>query len=63
MSWSEKAKEIAEEIYSKVYCPNPVHNHDNLVDMLEQAALKGMKFELENWMNRPKPNKDIQDEA
>lgn len=52
MNWTEKAKEIAEDIYSRDYCPSPVHNHDNLVSLLEQAALKGMEFELDNWLNR-----------
>jgi len=51
MKWEDKAKEIADELLEEMergvvnsYTRDDVHNY------LQKAALKGMDFELENWV-------------
>lgn len=56
MNWSDKAKEIAENIYDEKHRPNPSSSKEHLIEMLEEAAIKGMEFELKNWLDRPRNN-------
>lgn len=58
MNWRDKAKEIAADIIAKCGVKSSVTLSDgNLAAMLEDAAMQGMAFELENWLNRPNRNK------
>lgn len=70
MNWSDKAKEIAEQICSvetlnkKDFASEIIYNEDGTLDIehirqvllpfLEEAAIKGMEYELNLWMNRPR---------
>lgn len=63
MNWSDKAKEIAENIYDKMFRPNPSHSKENLMEMLEKAAYEGMAFECDNWVNRPRPKQKTKDNS
>ena len=55
MNWRDKATEIATDIITKCGVKSSITLSDgNLRAMLEDAALKGMQYELEAWLNRPK---------
>lgn len=72
MNWSDKAKEIAEQICSvetldkKDFASEIIYNEDGTLDIehirqvllpfIEEAAIKGMEYELQAWLNRPKNN-------
>lgn len=53
MGWSEKSKEIALNV-AKRHEASDVS--DALIAMLEDAAIKGMEYELGLWLNRPGRN-------
>lgn len=51
MNWSEKAKEIAEELLDKM--ENGVvgsYTRDGVLNALQKAAIDGMAFECDNWV-------------
>ncbi len=53
MNWSEKSKQIAAELLGEM--EDGVINPDTRADflqVLEQAAIKGMKYECDNWVLR-----------
>lgn len=57
MSWTDKAKEIADTVAAKHKGRVMVTmRQDELISLLCQAAYKGMEFECENWLNRPRKN-------
>lgn len=53
MNWSEKSKQIAAELLEEM--EDGVINPDTRADflqVLEQAAIKGMEYECDNWVLR-----------
>lgn len=53
MNWSEKSKQIAVELLEEMEdgVINPPSREDFL-QVLEQAAIKGMRYECDNWVLR-----------
>ncbi len=51
MNWNDKAQQIAEELLEKmedgVVCS---YTRDDVLRGLQQAAIKGMAFECDNWV-------------
>ena len=50
MNWTEKAKEIAEEILKEGNGNNrDNYTRDEVLKLLRKAAYSGMEFECDNW--------------
>ena len=72
MNWSDKAREIAEKVCNVEtlqrtdFASKIIYDDNGRLDLehirhyfqkyLEEAAIKGMEFECENWLNRPRKN-------
>ena len=55
MNWSEKSKEIAEEILVKMEdCSSGSYTRDDMLQCLQKAAMSGMAFECDNWIKKRK---------
>ncbi len=55
MNWSEKSKEIAEEILVKMEdCSSGSYTRDDMLRCLQKAAMSGMAFECDNWIKKRK---------
>lgn len=50
MNWNDKARLIAEELLDKMEDGVCSYTRDDVLRGLQQAAIKGMVFECDNWV-------------